>query len=318
MRWLLWIAVVVVGCAEPDGPEPDAPWSFAILPDTQILALDHPEIFDAQTQWLADQAGNGLLFVLHVGDITHNNDDIEWDRAESSIRRMDGRVPYVLLPGNHDYGERGMAGDRTTQLGDRWPVEEWESHATFGGSQLPDRPDSTYHVFETPDGPWLVLALEFAPTEDTVTWAVDVLERHSSMPAILVTHAYLYFDDTRYDDDLYPDQMWSPGSYGLAAAEEVYDGQELYEVLVEPHANVRFVFCGHTLDDGLARISTRRDDGTYVHELLANYQNQENGGNGYLRVIEMHGEEVEVRTYSPHLDRSRHDPDNEFFLPLRD
>ena len=305
-----------MGCADPADPEPD--WWFAILPDTQILALDHPEIFDAQTTWLADQGEAGLRFVLHVGDITHNNDDIEWDRAESALRIMDGRVPYVLLPGNHDYGYSGSADDRRTQLVERWPVDEWEMQPTWGGSHLPDRADSSYHVFETPDGPWLVLALEFAPTEDTVLWAAGVLERHAALPAILVTHAYLYFDDTRYDDDLYPDQMWAPGSYGLALAEEVYDGQELYDALVAPHANVRFVFCGHTLDDGVARISTRRDDGTYVHEILANYQNRENGGNGYLRVVEMRGDDVRVRTYSPWLDQSRRNDDDDFDLRLRD
>ena len=259
-------------------------------PTRRFSLSNHPEIFDAQTAWLADQADNGLLFVLHVGDITHNNDDTEWDRAENSLRMMDGRVPYVLVPGNHDYGERGMAGDRTTQLGARFPVSEWETKPTFGGSHQADRPDSTYHVFETPDGPWLVLALEFAPTQSVVTWAVDVLERHAELPAILITHAYLYFDDTRYDDDRFPEQMWSPGSYGLALGEEVFDGQELYEALVEPHGNVRFVFCGHVLEDGLARISTRRDDGTYIHEILANYQNQTNGGNGFLRIIEMRGD----------------------------
>ncbi len=303
------LLVLALGCAVDESPT----WSFAVLPDTQIAVRDQPELMEAQTAWLASQADEGLRFVLHVGDITDHNDAPEWDRAERALRRMDGRVPYVLLPGNHDYGEAGGAFDRTTHLGERFPLDEWETQPSFGGASRPDRPDSTYHVFETPEGPWLVLALEFAPTEDTVSWAAGILQRHASLPAILVTHAYLYFDDTRYDAAI-EGQRWAPGSYPLAFDEPVYDGQALFDALVEPYPNVLLVFCGHTLGDGLARISTRRADGSYVHEILANYQHRPNGGDGYLRIVEVSEEAFRVRTYSPPRDRSYRDPDNEFVL----
>ncbi len=314
VRLFGFFALVAACRAEPDPLLESAPWSFAVLPDTQIAVRDHPALFEAQTEWLATNVDAGLRFVLHVGDITDHNDDREWDVAEAAIRRMDGRIPYVLIPGNHDYGEGGSAFDRSTQLGDRFPLAEWQTQPTFGGASRPDRPDSTYHVFETPEGPWLVLALEFAPTEATVVWAAGVLERHATLPAILLTHAYLYFDDTRYDEAI-DGQLWAPGSYVLAREEPVYDGQALYEALVETHPNVVLVFCGHTLGDGLARISTRRADGTYVHEVLANYQHQPNGGDGFLRVVEVYPDEFRVRTYSPPLDRFRRDPANEFVLP---
>lgn len=309
------LLLLIAACGSEPGPPPDAArWSFAVLPDTQIAVRDHPELVVAQTEWLAAEAQTDLRFVLHVGDITDHNDDREWDLAEAALRRMDGRVPYVLIPGNHDYGEGGSAFDRTTQLGARFPLEQWEAQPSFGGASRVDRPDSTYHVFETPEGPWLVVALEFAPTEETVAWAAGVLQRHAALPAILLTHAYLYFDDTRYDEAI-EGQRWAPGSYVLARDERVYDGQALYDALVEPHPNVALVFCGHTLGDGVARISTRRGDGTYVHEVLANYQHQPNGGDGYLRVVEVSPEEFRIRTYSPPLGRARRDADNEFVLP---
>jgi hypothetical protein len=62
-----------------------------------------------------------------------------------------------------------------------------------------------------------------------------------------------------------------------------------------------------------------------VHQLLANYQVLDNGGQGYMRLLEFKpdGQTVEVRTYSPWLDDQalptahRIEPDQQFTL-LRD
>jgi 3',5'-cyclic AMP phosphodiesterase CpdA len=88
---------------DPFPPDDDAAWTIAVLPDTQIYARSHPELFIAQTRWIAAQAErHRIRFVLHAGDIVDDGGEAQWRVAERALRVLDGRVPYVLALGNHD------------------------------------------------------------------------------------------------------------------------------------------------------------------------------------------------------------------------
>lgn len=295
-------------------------WSFVVLPDTQILAASHPEIFEAQTRWVTEAGKRwNVQFVAHVGDIVDDNTSEQWDVAFDALRRLDGRVPYVLAPGNHDYGLGGSANDRSTRLNEYFPAADFELQPWFGGTFEPDRMENSYARFETPTGPWLVLALEFGPRREVLQWADEVLRAHPDHRTVVVTHAYLYSDDTRYDRARRPDQLWSPYDYGLAESPgDVSDGEEMFQQLVRAHDQIEIVVCGHVLNDGLGRRTSVQDGGGRVHELLANYQHRELGGAGYLRVLTVapSGDRVHVQTYSPFLDAWRDDPEESFVLVL--
>jgi predicted phosphodiesterase len=45
--------------------------------------------------------------VLHLGDITNHNRPAEWENAVTAMQQLDGKVPYFMVPGNHDYSEKG-------------------------------------------------------------------------------------------------------------------------------------------------------------------------------------------------------------------
>jgi hypothetical protein len=96
----------------------------------------------------------------------------------------------------------------------------------------------------------------------------------------------------------------------------VNDGEEIWQKLVEPNSNVRFVLCGHVLGTGTARLTSQRADGTTVHQILANYQMLPLGGGGFLRTMTFYPGQrlVHVGTYSPYLDRSKTDDANDFYL----
>lgn len=289
-----------------------------MLPDTQIYTARYPELFEAQTRWIADNAERlGIRFVLHEGDVVNDNRAEQWDVAERALRTLDGRVPYVVALGNHDYGPKGCASDRSSLFNARFPAEEMRARPGFGGSFEPEKVDNSLHVFDTPSGPWLVLALEFGPRDEVVAWANEVLAEHASTPAIVLTHAYTYYDGTRYDRERYAEQSWSPHEYGVARA-GVNDGEALFQKLVRRHDCVQLVLSGHVLGTGAARITSRQDGGSEVHQLLANYQHRARGGDGYLRLIEVDGgrERIRVRTYSPVLDRYRTGDEDAFELRL--
>ena len=153
-------------------------------------------------------------------------------------------------------------------------------------------------------GLWIaVISLEFAPRTDVVRWANEVVTRHPYHEAILITHAYLYHDNQRYDwKQAGTKQDWNPHSYGVAAgSDDVMDGEQLWSQLVSKHENFIMTLNGHVLGDGLGRLRSRGESGNDVHQMLVNYQMHDRGGDGWMRLLEFrpNGAEVKVCDYSP-------------------
>ena len=58
-----------------------------------------------------------------------HNAPAEWDVTGRCLGMLDGKVPYLLTPGNHDYDEGGRSG----RLSDCFPVAVAKQWPTFGG-----------------------------------------------------------------------------------------------------------------------------------------------------------------------------------------
>jgi hypothetical protein len=304
-------------------PIAEGSWTLVILPDTQVYSRAYPQHFEAQTKWIVDHAdSHNIKYVLHEGDITDNNVPDQWDNAAQAMQVLDGKVPYALATGNHDYGPHGNAADRTTMFNEEkyfGPGSPYSKLKSIGGLFEKGSTENSYHTFEAGGRKWLVLALEWAPRDAVVEWANKVAAEHSDYSTILLTHAYMYYDDTRYDwATKGNDQTWNPHSYGVAKipGETVNDGEQLWQKLVSRHPNFRFTFNGHVLVDGTGRLTSKGEHGNKVHQLLANYQFKEEGGRGDMRLMEFlgDGKTVKVRTYSPVLDRYDRAADQEFEL----
>ena len=293
-------------------------FTVVVLPDTQYYSAKYPGILDAQTRWIvAKRDESGIALVMHEGDIVDKDEPLQWERASRSLHSLDGVVPYVLSAGNHDYDRAANFINRSTLL-DRYFSEPSLEHGTSReGTFEPRRLENSFHVVETPGGPWLILAIEFGPRDAVLTWADGVAKRFAQMPAVVLTHAYLYSDNTRYDHVRRPDQLWNPHRYlSDASPGGVNDGEEIWRKLVVKNDNILFVLCGHDLGAGIGRLTSTRPDGTKVHQILANYQMQDRGGEGYLRLMRFSPAErkVAIHTYSPYLDQFKVDPDNQFTL----
>lgn len=301
-------------------------FSIVVLPDTQYYAMSWPDIFDKQTQWIVDQRDAlGISFVLHVGDIVDSDLPEQWTVANHSLSKLDGNVPYVFCAGNHDYTDLV---DRVGMAAQYFPVSRLAQSPTFGGTFEEGHVENSYSVLPAGGRRWLVIALEFGPRNEAVAWADGILKQFADLPAIIVTHAYMYVGDTRYDFSG-PPQSYSPYAYLMPGT--VNDGEDLWQKLVKPNSNVKFVFSGHVVGDGhnlgyaASRLTSVRDDGSRVHQLLANYQYclggpcaEVHGGNGFLRILTFSPAQgvVHVQTYSPYLDQSLTDDANTFDLPL--
>lgn len=296
---------------------PSVPATIIVMPDTQYYAAAYPDVYTGQTSWIVSQIRPLRIdAVLHVGDLVDGPlDNAQWTVANTAMRALDNLVPYVIVPGNHD-----TDASRKTAMNSFFPPS---SMPWITGVMTPGEMENNYALLDIGPQQWLVLGLEFGPRDAVVTWADGILKTYADRPAILVTHAYLYRDGTRYDvaksgfDDKSPSfQHFIPQVYGFTASQGINDGEMLWQKLVLPNRNVRMVFSGH--DTGWARLTSSRPDGSRVHQMLSDYQWLEAiyFGYGYLRILQLdYGRKtIAVQTYSPYLKQYLTDGDNQFTL----
>lgn len=287
------------------------------LPDTQYYSLKYPGLFHAQTTWIRDNVGErNIKYVLHLGDIVNNNTEEEWKRASAAMGQLHGNVPYALAPGNHDYGKSGTAATRQTLMNDHFSFSTSANMPTFGGAYQMDRLDNSYHLFSIQGRNFVVIAIEWAPRDEVVEWADQVMSKYPDRQGILVTHAYLNNNNWRYDHtDKEHSQRWSP--YNYKTPDSKNDGEQLWQKLVKRH---RFMMTlnGHVLGDGCGYLASVTDQGNVCHQMLSNYQMRDQGGEGYMRLLEFleDGTTVRVYTYSPLYDTFLDEPDHNFTLTL--
>lgn len=325
-----------------DGGAPDAPppaaYTIAVLPDTQYYASSWPDIFLAQTRWLVEKrAERQIAFVLHTGDLVDEDNPAQWAVASQAMHALDGQIPYVITAGNHDYDAAHLA-DRMGMGSAYFPPAQMAANPWFQGTFEADHIENSYNLFDVPGGRWLVLALEFGPRDEVLAWANQILAAFHDTPAIVITHAYLYRDGTRYDHVGSPGQRFNPHDYVMMGqtGTTINDGAEMWTKLVQPNSNVKLVFSGHDVNGGgippgtAARLASTRADGTTVQQVLANYQTciappcesvhgeSVHGGNGFLRLLRFPaaGHTVSVETYSPYLDQALTDAANQFTLEV--
>jgi 3',5'-cyclic AMP phosphodiesterase CpdA len=302
---------------------PPGTWTLAVFPDSQSLTRFHPEVFIRQAEWVAaHKASHDIRFVAHLGDITDHNLPEQWANAKKAMDVLKkAGIPYSILPGNHDLGQGGKCLDRTTLMNDFFKPEDYansDSVAYFEAGRM----ENSAHTFSTPQGGYLVLALEFGPRDAVVAWADRQIAERPQHTVILTTHAYLYDDDTRYDfPKLGTAQTWNPNTYGVAKLEPVNDGEALWTKLAGKHPNVRFTLNGHVLHDDAGRLASKGSAGQTVHQLLSNYQSgvkpdRPFRGGGFFRLMQFlpDGKTVRVKTYSPWLDQWLTDDQQQFEL----
>lgn len=297
--------------------------SLVFLPDTQYYAASFADILAAQTSWIVyNQQARGIAAVVQGGDLVDLwSSRAQWQVVHASMRIMDGRVPYLIVPGNHDTDN-----NRTGLLDSYF---EPASMPWIDGTMVPGKIDDNYALVDIGGRQWLLLGLEFAPRDVVLAWADAVLKAHATVPAIIVTHAYLYNDGTRYgmpragsESGPAGAQRFAPQDFGYTPKEGINDGEQIWRKLVEPNDNVRLVLCGH--DNGVARLTSLHADGSRVEQILADYQwlyqgaNDYAGGSGFLRILafDYARRELHVETYSPYLDRYLTDDGNQFTVTL--
>lgn len=312
------LALFAFTSAESAPPPPvGGGFTLVVVPDTQNYTWKRPELYALQAGWIAANIQRyNIAHILHVGDITQHNNNDEWAAARRAHSIYGDLVPAAYAPGNHDLGPNGSAEGRGSLFADYISLANYRRQPGFGGvyDREPDRTENSYHLFDAGGRQWLVLALEFAPRDDIVRWASEIVARYPRRSVILLTHAYLTPDGTRFDGKKQPA---APASYPLANSPDgLNDGEALWQKLVSRHPNFALVISGHV---GIAaHLESKGVNGNTVHQLVVDYQDVENGGNAWLRLLQFlpDGKTVRVRDYTPLLDQTSTSPECAFEFTL--
>ena len=292
-------------------PKIDPTKSFTVvaLPDIQNYSEKYPEILCKQTEWIvANKEKLNIVFVSELGDITNNGAKkmYEWGNASRCLGKLDGIVPYSVIPGNHDADVSSQKSSGFSAYDATFPASRFDKYSWYGGNYENNRnnyegPPPRKEV--APPLKLLFLNLEIEPSDAVLAWANTVVKTHPDFYTILTTHKYLLINSKARESTV---NFSSDGN----------SGEDIWNKLVKDNCSIAMVWSGH--NHGENRISSVNSCGKTVNETVQDYQDRENGGNGWLRIYTFTPEKhsVDVRTYSPYLNQIETDADSQFTLPL--
>lgn len=296
-------------------------FSMILLPDPQSYTKfdANQPLFELQTAWVANSIESlNIKGVLCTGDLVEQNEiripdgvngnqtsEEQWRAASRAFERLDGKLPYVICTGNHDYGYQ-KAENRLCHFPDYFPSERnscWrESLVAVGNNYqgIPTLENAAYEFVTDTWGKILVVSLEFAPRDEALEWAKKVVDspRYKDHKVILLTHSYLAWTGKIIEKENY---KMTPANYG----------QVIWDKLVYPSKNICMVICGHECEiaDYKDNVSFRIDknaSGKNVPQMMFNAQTADgqwfgNGGDGWLRIMEFmpDGKTIKIKTFSP-------------------
>jgi alkaline phosphatase/fibronectin type 3 domain-containing protein len=281
-------------------PPPAPDFSIVVLPDTQNYTAGlnggTPAMFVDQTQWIVDnRASRNIVYAAHVGDVSNNGDidEFQWVNAQSALSLLDqAAIPYGLAVGNHDLYVPSGDNDPSTLYNQYFGVSHFLGRSYYGG-HYGEKNNNHYDMFSASGLDFIVIYLEYAtntaPSAAVLDWAGGLLKANPNRRGIVVSHQLLETSGT-----------WSP------------QGQGIYNALRD-NPNLFLMLCGHYSAE------VRRTDvygGNTVHTLMADYQGEAYGGNGFLRILRFSpsNNQVFVQTYSPLVGQYQTDSASEFVL----
>ena len=329
---------------------PDS-WTMVVVPDVQAYT-ERPRnhgIVDIMNTWIVDNEDTlRIQQVLFTGDLVYRNDQRiptpdkysllgkeQWKAFSRLMERLDGRVPYILCTGNHDYGHNS-AENRNTFYNDFFPTDRNplnRKHLVSCAYNSFDRTSLENSAYEFtaphPDNrKFLFITLEFAPTDSTIEWAKRLVAepRFENHICVILTHSYLSSKGTRLTEEKY-----------VLSKQGGNSGEAIFQKLVYPSKNIRLVVCGHIAaanqwERGIAFSTDKNADGKTIAQMAFNTQAitgfHGNGGDGWLRLLEFMPDKktVKATTFSPLFAISpstqhlawRHEPLNEFTFTIEE
>jgi hypothetical protein len=316
----VFLFALLFACAEVSAEQ------IAVIPDTQSYTKDpaNHALLLQQTQWIAENSGTeNIAFITHVGDVIQSGGGRgagrsesqlieQWQFADENYKQFDGSTPYSIAYGNHDFDTFADSSAGSSRAQSYFGASRYEMYDWFGGSS-PDG-ENFYQFFEIGGQRLMHVAIKFQPDQQTLDW-VGELVRETNLPTIISTHAYLVdagtargggTDEVEAGHDPIGETIWN----GLVRSTD----QIFMVICGHNHSGVNITVSGEYSEDGEHHQISFNDAGREVYEILADYQDYPNGGDGWFQLVDLDPDaaRISVRTWSPFLNKYQEDPMSQY------
>ncbi len=269
--------------AEDISPSKESDFTILWTSDPQWYSFKYHDILIDQNDWVVENYDRmNMEYIIHTGDFVDlPHERAQWNFVTAQYKKWDDAgLAYGVLAGNHD-----VDGTDYTEFKEYFGTHRFEDKAWFGDDYDGNR--GHYDLLTLGGVDFIFVYLGYGThTAQDFEWMNGVLSQHSDRIAFLMFHEYLNAEGKRTET-----------------------GERIFEQVVLKNPNVRMVLCGHNYNSTrLVEYIDDNGDGKEdrtVYQLMANYQNTPNGGNGYMRFLEcdVDGGKIIQRTYSPYLDK---------------
>lgn len=259
-------------------------YSFIWMSDTQYYSQSYPQIFDTMTKWIVNNRQEmNIRYVFHTGDLVDKSyEPYQWLNADQFMKTLDNdKMPYGVLAGNHDVNHKD---EDYSEYSRYFGAARFEDNDYYGESYKDNR--GHYDLISEKGQDFIMLYMGWGVTQEDMNWMNKVLAKYPERKAILNFHEYL-----------------------LVSGQRSPIGNTIFEQVVKPNKNVLAVLSGHyhdaeTLTDAIDDDGDGKPDRN-VHQMLADYQGGPEGGQGYMRLMQMNpiNNQIQMKTYSPYLDK---------------
>ena len=287
------------------------PFTIVALPDTQNYTYNNRQgTITQQAQWVVSTRSQlNTAMTVQLGDLVSEDENLtQWGYTSTGLKVMDDAgVPNTVVPGNHDFNNVDRRTSPSTTSSSRRRATSTRpgrpATARYGGylgQNLfgPDPVDrknmNNFALFSAGGRDLLVLNLEWeAPTCDPRLGAQGAAAYPDRL-AIVATHSFLGLNGLRRTTAERP---------GGTSANQIWTD------FISQQCQIKLVLSGHfhNGDAGEANRSDLNRCGEPVQQMLTDYQDRANGGDGWLRyyTFDPAANTMTARTYSPKLGRLR-------------
>lgn len=282
-----------------------------IVPDIQYYTNNENRFWylDAIVDYCTD-CREDISFVLQTGDVTNNNQSYQWTNAyQHFFSKLPYSVPVIFCLGNHDYGDNGLSIIRQSNIPEELtPIRD----ETMDGSVWDNYLRSVFWGSKKV----VVLSLEFAPRNEVLEWADNVIKENQDVPVIILTHAFLNNSGMLYDiTDNNCDNQCSQKFYKMGN-DYINDSKEIFDKIVYNNTNVKLIICGHSLSKKYIEcMKTKNINNESVYCIMVNYQHYTDGGAGIVGLLYYNEGFINLRSFDT-VERTYGDVNIKFELEL--
>lgn len=275
-------------------------YEIVIFPDLQNMTNSTGYFYSrSMFNWVRDSAAYyNVKAVLQVGDLVNDNTTEQWDTLDAQVDLLDpSGIPYIMPPGNHDYGNGFNPATRDATLYNTYMGVSRFAAKPFYGGHYGTTNENYWIKFSAGTKKYMAVGLEFLPRDVVLTWAGNIIDSvYATEPdreVMIVTHAYI----TSFGERSLDSSVYSTAYYGMSADN---DGQEIWDKLIRKKRSIKWVFSGHYLIPGAgyspltSKLVSVNDYGDLVNQIYINYQDMTNGGDGYFMRLHFRPSKGEV------------------------